>query len=209
MATGFSASCGSGSSPFSSSNASFGLSINELNLEEDSDEDVVASDDPINRLFGQSDSEDKDFLGFSDGGEECVDESSTDNDEVAEPSSKKARKEPSPPGWNMGQWKSGDKKLQELPHFAANPGINVDIPEDADELYDLYISKLCFIYLIRSSSYIPIICWSKALTKHRFWSNKHNLSMANRRIANFPFIYLQFLLNCLLPESNRDLDNAL
>ena len=30
---------------------------------------------------------------------------------------------------------AGDKVLQELPRFTANQWINVDIPEDADELY--------------------------------------------------------------------------
>ena len=61
MATGSSANFDASSSPFGGSNALFSRSINELNLDEDSDEDVEENDDPIHRLFGESDSEGEEF----------------------------------------------------------------------------------------------------------------------------------------------------
>ena len=35
----------------------------------------------------------------------------------------------------MNKWKHGDHPLKPLPQFTATPGINFDIPEDANELY--------------------------------------------------------------------------
>ena len=45
------------SSSSNGSNTTFSRSILELNLDEDSDEDVVAKEDPIHELFSDSDSE--------------------------------------------------------------------------------------------------------------------------------------------------------
>ena len=52
-----SAASGAASSSSNGSNTTFSHSILELNLDEDSDEDVVEKEDPIHVLFSDSDSE--------------------------------------------------------------------------------------------------------------------------------------------------------
>ena len=40
-----------------------------------------------------------------------------------------------PPGFNMKGWKKGDQNFSKLPDFKETVGINIPIPDDADELY--------------------------------------------------------------------------
>ena len=56
MSPGFNANSSAATSSSNGSNTTFCHSILELNLEEDSDEDVVAKEDPIHALFSNSDS---------------------------------------------------------------------------------------------------------------------------------------------------------
>ena len=57
MAIGFNVNSSAASSSCNSSNTTFSRSILELNLDEDSYEDVVAKEDPIRTLFSDSETE--------------------------------------------------------------------------------------------------------------------------------------------------------
>ena len=117
----------------------------EIRLGEDSDDDIldeVYDDENIHELFGASDDDESDFEGFPADEVEFIDEdssssSSSDNDTSDEqPASKKKKgTNDGPDDWNMKHWKHGDHTLQPLPTFTAKPGFNIDIPDDADELY--------------------------------------------------------------------------
>ena len=124
-------------------------------LNEDSDNDIETSPDIIgeeeyNVLFDSEDDE-SDFEGFQESlspiknrnGNNIGNNNNNDavnnvenNDEPAV-SKKKNPDADAPAGFKMAKWKKGDtENMAELP-FTGKPGFNVDIPEDANELFFL------------------------------------------------------------------------
>lgn len=126
--------------------------LNDLNgevcLQEDSENDVESDQELCGDLLEEAyelifDSSDdvSDFEGFQLSSEESDtdsigDEAENESEHIATKKKKKQKEKDCPEGYKMSSWSYGDTTLTDIP-FTANPGFNVDIPDDANELYFL------------------------------------------------------------------------
>ena len=96
-----------------------------------------------------------------------------------------------PDDWNINKWKHGDHPLKPLPQFTTTPGINFDIPEDANELYffKLFFTDDVLEYLPDETMMI-LICsfFSSKQRQDHLLASKNGISSGRMK----PFLALIF-----------------
>ena len=125
-------------------------------LNEDSDDDIETSPDIIgeeeyNVLFGSEDDE-SEFEGFQESFSPTKNTNgnnignNVNNNDEQSAVSKKNPDADAPAGFKIAKWKKGDSEnMAEFP-FTGKPGFNVEIPDDANELFflTLFLSEEIF-----------------------------------------------------------------